>query len=93
MDDDWLIYLAEEPEPPQLEANIILKHLVEEPEYVIGIGVSAVSSKFMAKMWWNYIGEGEEYMTKSMWMRMPDGEWVGVRETSCNFRWKNYPLN
>jgi hypothetical protein len=93
MDNNGLIFLAEEPEPPQLEANIILEHLVEEPEYVIGIGVSAVSSKFIAKMWWNYIDDGQEYMIKSMWTRIPDGEWICVREKSYNFGWKNYPPN
>jgi len=93
MDNNGLIFLAEEPEPPQLEANIILEHLVEEPEYVIGIGVSAVSSKFIAEMWWNYIDDGQEYMIKSMWMRLPNGEWISVREKSYNFGWKNYPPN
>ena len=47
----------------------------------------------MAEMWWNYIGEGEEYMTKYMWMRMNDGEWTDIREKSFNFGWKNYPPN
>lgn len=91
MDTDCLIYLEEESTPPQLDANVILEHLVDVPNFITGIGVSAVSSKFMAKTWWEYIEEGAGYMSKHMWACMPDGEWLNIREKSFNFGWDNYP--
>ena len=92
MDDDGLIYLKETPDPPPtLHSNIILKHLTEIPECVIGIGVSSVSSKFMAETWWEWIDGYVGWMSKYMWTQDLEGTWYQKREMSFNFDWENYP--
>jgi len=76
----------------EMAAEYLLEHLADEPEYVIGIGVSAVSPKYMRKEWWktiNIIGKG--YMFSSMWGRDAQLGWYVEREKSRLFEWENYP--
>ena len=105
MDEEGLIYEREEEPFIEMSANYILEHIGNEPEYIVGIGISAVSNEYMAKQWWIEIGREEGYMTRPMWGRwgfLPwpqDGHalgpdkygWSDMREKSLNFGWKNYP--
>ena len=89
MDDDGLIIINEPPLIPQISPNSLLKKLLEEPEYVIGIGVSGTSEKWMSSRWWNMIGGHDNYMT---YPSFPSFSFGGsIREQSFQFGWKNYP--
>ena len=100
MDPDELITVDEIGLKRTLKATDILDALTNEPICVIGIGVSAVSSEYMACLWREIIvpneykntmdGDGGGYMVHPMWMRFSDGEWSDVREQSYRFGWKNY---
>ena len=64
----------------------------EEPYFVNGIGVSAVSNTFAKRWWWEEINAGKGYMVHPMWIReAPYWKWSAIRESSFNFGWKNYP--
>ena len=93
MDEEGLIYVDENPPFIEMSANYILEHIGNEPEYIVGIGISAVSNEYMAKQWWIEIEGHEGYMVRPMWNRCIGDQygWSTVRETSYNFGWKNYP--
>lgn len=89
-----------------LSPQEIMDCLVREPDYIDGIGVSAVSSELMMDWWRDMISTnqnhfdvaGKGYMVHPMWIRQPidsvDGEnWVSVRETSFNFGWRGYKVD
>ena len=99
MDKDELITVDEIGLRKTLKAVDVLDALTNEPTYVTGIGVSAVSSEYMTCLWREIIipreykntmaGNGGGYMVHCMWMRMPDGDWLDVREQSYRFGWGN----
>ena len=75
----------------EMSAEYLLEHLAAEPEYVIGIGVSAVSPEYMCKEWWKAINNvGRGYRFSPMWEHTSTG-WAVERENSCTFGWENYP--
>ena len=98
-DDDRLIVLHENPPCPELEINAdVFKDVVKDvppPPFITALGISAVSDAFMMTLWGEIIseapkthdGKGRGYMIHPMWMRMPDAQWVCVRERSFNFGW------
>ena len=99
-DNDQLIVLDENPPPPKVDADTFM-HITKDvppPPSVTAVGISAVSDEFMMELWSEIIRPlpntldvgGEGYMVHSMWMRMPHGEWITVREQSFNFGWKGY---
>ena len=99
MDKQELITIDESRCPPHLEADDVLDGLAAEPQCVTGIGVSAVSSEYMAELWEEIIengdngmdGNGKGYMVHPMWARKAVWTgWVSIRERSCEFGWKNY---
>jgi len=99
MDKQELITIDESRCPPHLEADDVLDGLAAEPQCVTGIGVSAVSSEYMAELWEEIIendantmdGLGKGYMVHPMWVRKAKwAGWVSIRERSCEFGWKNY---
>tara|TARA_B100001778_G_C18544779_1_gene610038 strand:- start:305 stop:967 length:663 start_codon:yes stop_codon:yes gene_type:complete len=101
-DEDRLVVLNENPPFPELEVNAdIFKEIVKDvppPPFITAVGISAVSDEFMMALWSDIIaeepgaleGKGKGYMVHPMWMRMPDAEWLTVREQSFNFGWKGY---
>jgi len=97
MDEEGLIYEREEKPFIEMSANYILEHIGNEPEYIVGIGISAVSNEFMAKEWWTEIEGRRGYMSRPMWNRWAgvpgkdDFGWSNIREMSFNFGWNNYP--
>ena len=96
MDEENLIYVCEEAPIIEMSADYILEHIGNEPEYIVGIGVSAVSNEFMATEWWDIIDEQQGYMRRPMWNRWngvpgkDDFGWSSIREKSFKFGWKNY---
>ena len=101
-DEDELVVLDENPPCPELEVNAdIFKEIVKDvppPPFITAVGISAVSDEFMMALWSEIIaenpntldGKGKGYMVHPMWTRMPDKEWVCVREQSFRFGWKDY---
>ena len=81
-----------------LSPQEIVDCLINEPNFVKNIGVSAVSSKTMM-FWWEEMistepnildSQGKGYMVHPMWIKFPDGSWSDIRERSFNFGWKGY---
>lgn len=91
--DDGLIIIDETTHTKTYSAIVILQLFNgEEPCFVNGIGVSALSNTFTQKWWWEEVCNGKGYMVHPMWERsMPDGKWDCIGEISFNFGWKNYP--
>ena len=102
-DEDELVVLDENPPcPEELEVDAdIFKEIVKDvppPPFITAVGISAVSDEFMMALWSEIIaeepntldGKGKGYMVHPMWRRMPDAEWLCVREQSFNFGWKGY---
>jgi hypothetical protein len=96
MDKDGLIFENEKSEYYEMSADYLLEHMGGEPEYVVGVGISAVSPKFMSEKWWDEIEGHNGFMSKPMWNKWGGGataatEWNDACEKSFNFGWKNYP--
>ena len=86
LDRESLIIINEPPVIPKISPNSILELFLEEPEYVIGIGVSGLSIKYMKDYWWHMIGRREGYG------KYPSYNLLGMNgEDSSNFEWRNYP--
>ena len=58
-DTDGLIIVNEDYEPELMNPNFILEHFTNEPDMVIGIGISGVSQKFMKELWFEICSEGD----------------------------------
>ena len=58
-----LIITDEKEEYYEMSSNYMLEFLSNEPEYVVGIGVSAVSPKYMETKWWKKVYTKNEYNT------------------------------
>ena len=101
-DKDALVVLDENPPCPELEVSAdIFKEIVKDvppPPFITAVGISAVSDDFMMALWSEIIsevpntldGKGKGYMVHPMWIRIPDAEWLDIREQSFNFGWKGY---
>ena len=74
----------------QMSTNYLFEHIHNEPEYVQGIGISAVSQEFMAKMWWDELKQNNTYLSHPMWV-LENNQWILIEELSETFEWKNYP--
>lgn len=80
----------------KLSPQELLDCLVSEPQFVFKIGVSAVSEETIQYYWADMISteanmfdcDGKGPMLHRMWMKMPDGCWLTIREKSFNFGWK-----
>ena len=86
-----------------LSPQEIVDCLINEPNFVKNIGVSAVSSEIMMSWWRDIISKepnrldvaGKGYMVHPMWRKGAPadslwGDWSDVREMSFNFGWKGY---
>tara|TARA_B100000401_G_C52727066_1_gene681587 strand:- start:364 stop:1095 length:732 start_codon:yes stop_codon:yes gene_type:complete len=86
-----------------LSPQEIVDCLINEPNFVKNIGVSAVSSETMMYWWRDIISKepnhldvaGKGYMVHPMWRKGGPadslwGDWNDVREMSFNFGWKGY---
>ena len=88
-----------------LSPQEIVDCLINEPNFVKNIGVSAVSSETMMYWWRDIISKepnrldvaGKGYMVHPMWRKYNEppngslwGNWSSVREMSFNFGWKGY---
>ena len=92
-----------EPRPPEkmLDEETLTRALeATRPAFVRRFGLSAVSPKIAAEMWWIAIHEDRDldhesenrgYMVAPMWKKFPDAGWNDVREWSFQFGWKCYP--
>ena len=93
LDEAELVTLNEETLPSQVDSDRVLRTLVAEPACVNGIGVSAVSDKYMSDVWNEIItedrnmmcGRGMGFMQHPMWMCFDDVGWRRVREWSYRF--------
>lgn len=98
--DDSLIYDELKNDNITTNANKILQCFDNKnniPKYITGIGVSGLSDKIMSRLWFEMVaieqhmdGEYKGYMVHPMWMKLPDGSWITIRENSYNFGWDNY---
>lgn len=99
-DEDQLVVLDDNPPCPELEVNAhTFKEIVRDvppPPFITAVGISAVSDEFMMDLWKETIAEvpntldGNGKVGLWMWIRMPDKEWLSIRERSFNFGWKGY---
>ena len=93
LDETELVTTNEETRAPEVHSERVLEALVAEPACVTGIGVSAVSDKYMSDVWNEIItenrntmaGSGKGPMKHPMWMWFDYGGWNTVREQSFNF--------
>lgn len=97
-DTDGLIIEHEDYEPELLNPKLILDHFNNEPETVIGIGISGVSQKFMKELWFEICSEGDiidgesqGLLTHPMWIKETNNNWITTPESSNKFGWDNYP--
>lgn len=93
LDKTELITTNEETFAPQVDSDQVLEALIAEPACITGIGVSAVSDKYMSDIWNEIItevrdtmdGSGKGPMKHPMWMWFDDVGWSMVREHSYRF--------
>ncbi len=97
-DTDGLIIDNEDYEPELMNPKFILEHFTNEPDMVIGIGISGVSQKFMKELWFEICSEGDiidgecqGLLTHPMWIKEINNNWITTSESSNKFGWDNYP--
>lgn len=97
-DKEGLIIINEDIEPTVISSEFMLKHFTDEPDCVIGLGVSAVSCKFMKEIWYEIVSEGKlvdgeakGHLSHPMWIKKSDNQWEIKSEDSNTFGWSDYP--
>lgn len=99
-DEHGLVIINEEFKFPTISSEEILNSLINEPDCIISIGVSGITSRFMKEIWFEIVSDGQLMETESeghlihpMWIKDNDDSWKVIKENSNKFGWTNYPPN
>ena len=97
-DEHGLIIINEEFKIPTISSEEILNILINEPDCIISVGVSGITSKFMKEIWFEIVSEGQLMETEAeghlihlMWIKDNNDMWIVKKEDSNKFGWTNYP--
>lgn len=99
-DEHGLVIIDEEFKLPTINSEKIINCLNNEPDSIISIGVSGITSRFMKEIWFEIVSDGQLMETESeghlihpMWIKNNDDTWKEMKENSNKFGWTNYPPN